>query len=918
MAYVDSHRKERFSLLLLEPSEIYFEDYSVFCYPANFSEEEAIKRKQKGRLKICSKSLVFDPKDINKPILKFQLSECTIIDQWNGSLLSKLDTKGNVIRVVSEQVVEIEGGIIAPYRFKREKQAYLFTLNYVSASYCLPQILQLRRAATLPGVEQASMIAAIVMSRQSRVSFDTSWLEDLYETIILETTGNRITPLVTNPGRILLTSSRIYFQPYNNAEPWPVLKFCLSDIKRVVKRRFLLRHVGIELYCSNKSPIKHLFLTLKSHEERETLYSKLLQQPALNLEDTATDSMTLLWQNGTISNYDYLLYINSMADRSFNDLTQYPIFPWVISNYSSSTLDISDPESYRDLSKPIGALNEDRLQKLMERYEEMSEPKFMYGSHYSTPGFVLYYLVRQMPEYMLCLQNGKFDHPDRMFNSIPDTWRNVTTNTSDFKELIPEFYEPENKGAFLVNHQNLDFGCRQDGTKVKDVELPNWAKDPEDFIIKLRNALESDIVSENIHHWIDLMFGYKQRGEEAIKAKNVFYYLTYEGAIDLDNIKDINERYSLEVQIMEFGQTPKQIFIHPHPKRKLLTIIHDRLSTNPYPSETRDNIQLNQATDDKLSAKHKKSGLHNFHWNRNMESLTIIAEYKLHKEEVTDVTISSDGKNIFSVSQDSLLKMYSLEDKRQLRSINISNMALSSCYLMNDDKTMIISSWDNFIYTYNISYGKIISSTMAHNDAVTDISWNCGILATASWDATAKIWQYNQQQCLRPYNCNELLAELDHETGVTCVDLSSDNLLLVSGTSEGHISFWNLQTFTLIGQFSMHIGIIYAVSFSPDGEKVASCGKDQTLNVMDVKTGTQLLSKNAGEELRCLCWDGLIVLTGSESGKIMVWDLMTAKLVTAISGHSGPVTCLSVSKEGDLVVSGSEDRKVIVWHSKQL
>ena len=43
-------------------------------------------------------------------------------------------------------------------------------------------------------------------------------------------------------------------------------------------------------------------------------------------------------------------------------------------------------------------------------------PKFLYGTHYSTPGYVLYYLVRQAPEYILRLQNGKFDAPDRMFN----------------------------------------------------------------------------------------------------------------------------------------------------------------------------------------------------------------------------------------------------------------------------------------------------------------------------------------------------------------------------------------------------------------------------------------------------------------------------------------------------------------------
>ena len=56
-------------------------------------------------------------------------------------------------------------------------------------------------------------------SRQNRVSFNTSWLENLYEQIVMETVGDHITPLVVNPGRVMLTSSRLYFQPFNNVEP---------------------------------------------------------------------------------------------------------------------------------------------------------------------------------------------------------------------------------------------------------------------------------------------------------------------------------------------------------------------------------------------------------------------------------------------------------------------------------------------------------------------------------------------------------------------------------------------------------------------------------------------------------------------------------------------------------------------------
>lgn len=60
------------------------------------------------------------------------------------------------------------------------------------------------------------------------------------------------------------------------------------------------------------------------------------------------------------------------------------------------------------------------------------------------------------------------------------------------------------------------------------VELPAWAKTPEEFILKHREALESDYVSRNLHEWIDLIFGYKQLGIEAYKAYNLYSSKTYE------------------------------------------------------------------------------------------------------------------------------------------------------------------------------------------------------------------------------------------------------------------------------------------------------------------------------------------------------------------------------------------------------
>jgi hypothetical protein len=77
---------------------------------------------------------------------------------------------------------------------------------------------------------------------------------------------------------------------------------------------------------------------------------------------------------------------------------------------------------------------------------------------------------------------------------------------------------------------NFDLGIlQQTKERVDDVILPPWATTPEDFIAIHRRALESEYVSANLHKWIDLIFGYKQKGPKAVESLNVFYYCCYEG-----------------------------------------------------------------------------------------------------------------------------------------------------------------------------------------------------------------------------------------------------------------------------------------------------------------------------------------------------------------------------------------------------
>lgn len=135
------------------------------------------------------------------------------------------------------------------------------------------------------------------------------------------------------------------------------------------------------------------------------------------------------------------------------------------------------------------------------------------------------------------MQSGKFDVADRVFSSYQESWSNATNSPSDVRELIPEFYIlPE----MFLNLNNFDFGLTQDGERIDNVELPVWAHgNPYRFVTIMRKALESDVVSRSLSLWVDLIFGCKQRGKEAVESMNIFYPFTYEDSIDLDAVTEI-------------------------------------------------------------------------------------------------------------------------------------------------------------------------------------------------------------------------------------------------------------------------------------------------------------------------------------------------------------------------------------------
>uniref|UniRef100_A0A8D1KGF6 Protein FAN n=1 Tax=Sus scrofa TaxID=9823 RepID=A0A8D1KGF6_PIG len=631
-----SFSKFRFSLLLLNLEEYYFEQHSANHIQHKGSQSE---RKIRGSLKICSKSVIFEPDAISQPIVKIPLRDCIKIGKHGENGANRHFAKYVIVTTV---YFIKEHNIVAPYKIERGTMEYVFELD-VSGKVedVVETLLQLHRASCLDKLgDQAAMITAILQSRLARTSFDKNRFQSVSEKLHMECKAEMVTPLVTNPGHVCITDTTLYFQPLNGY-PKPVVQITLQDVRRVYRRRHGLMPLGLEVFCTEDDLCSDIYLKFYEPQDRDDLYFFIATYLEHHVAERTAESYMLQWQRGHLSNYQYLLHLNTLADRSCNDLSQYPVFPWVISDYCSTELDLSNPGTFRDLSKPVGALNKERLERLLTRYQEMPEPKFMYGSHYSSPGYVLFYLVRIAPEYMLCLQNGRFDHADRMFNSIAETWRNCLDGATDFKELIPEFYGED--VSFLVNSLRLDLGKKQGGQLVEDVELPPWAQSPEDFLQKSRDALESDHVSEHLHEWIDLVFGYKQKGRDAVEAHNVFDGDERESPPP-PPIEDPDEKVALLTQILEFGQTPKQLFVTPHPRR-ITPKFKSLPQTSSYNASTADSpVSPGEESFEDLTEESRTLA-----WS-NITKLQLHEQHKIHKEAVTGIAVSGNGSSVFTTS----------------------------------------------------------------------------------------------------------------------------------------------------------------------------------------------------------------------------------------------------------------------------
>ncbi|KFM56661.1 WD repeat and FYVE domain-containing protein 3, partial [Stegodyphus mimosarum] len=648
--------------------------------------------------------------------------------------------------------------------------------------------------------------------------------------------------------------------PVNKHQKRMCSKFSYDEIRDVHKRRYLLQPIALEVFSADGRN----YLLAFPRKTRNIVYARFLatataitdsaqeslagQKRTANVESSANllssligdTSVTQRWVRGEISNFQYLMHLNTLAGRSYNDLMQYPVFPWILADYDSEELELNDHRTFRDFTKPMGAQTPDRLNQFKKRFKEWDDPHgetppYHYGTFYSSAMIVASYLVRMEPftQHFLHLQGGHFDLADRMFHSIKDAWLSASKhNMADVKELIPEFfYLPE----FLLNSNHFDLGSKQNGVPLNDVVLPPWAKgDPREFIRVHRQALECDYVSAHLHEWIDLIFGYKQQGTAAVEAVNVFHHLFYEGNVDIYSIDDPLKKNATIGFINNFGQIPKQLFKKPHPSKKITnrTSIVDPGPIMPGLSYSLDKLFFHNL-DNLEPSKH------------SVKDLRGPVGHIVHHE-----------KSLLAVEQHKILVP--------------PNYTRYVAWGFADHSIRIGSyETDRVHFVWEDTPAGEIFCCASPNDK---------IIITAGKNTMVTVWHYDKKKLTIKKNL------YGHTESVTCLAASRAYNLIVSGSRDRTCILWDLSRLVFVRQLLGHPAPVAAVAINEVTGDIATCAGTHLFlwsingdEIASVNTATGRADRM--QTILCVAfsylneWDNQnVIMTGSSDGVVRMWS----------------------------------------------
>ncbi|GBG72542.1 hypothetical protein CBR_g12113 [Chara braunii] len=287
---------------------------------------------------------------------------------------------------------------------------------------------------------------------------------------------------------------------------------------------------------------------------------------------------------------------------------------------------------------------------------------------------------------------------------------------------------------------------------------------------------------------------------------------------------------------------------------------------------------------------------------------------RVHDGDCSSAVFGYRNGIVLTGGMDRQVKMWHVDNMSEKQKLRGSLGSIMDIAISLDNKGVLGAGTDHKIMLWDVDSGRERHVLTGHTEKVCSVDFSKADrrrAVSSAYDRTINVWDlhrgYGIQTILTHSNCNALC-------------LTPDGAMICTGHTDGHLRFWEMKNGVLVNEVPAHSRAITSISVSQGGTSILTNGRDNVLNVFDLRTFEARCTLRAPGYLApsnwsraCMSPDDKYIAAGSSDSNVYVWSHTTASLERVLRGHTSPVFACAWCDLGRPLVSCDKNGFLLVW-----